>query len=76
MQQEFEIKPAHFIQIHKSSVYKSLYLTIPTPLEEFRPRNLKQSRVLLLHLTLELSGSFSYNMPLPQNPYQRDGFLP
>ena len=27
MQQEFELKLVHFIQIHKSSIYKSLYIT-------------------------------------------------
>ena len=58
MQQEFELKLVHFIQIHKSSVYKSLYITIPTPLEEFRPRNLEQGRVFLLHFALKLQSSF------------------
>ena len=28
MQQEFELKLVHFIQIHKSSGYKSLYITL------------------------------------------------
>ena len=42
MQQEFELKLVHFIQIHKSSVYKSLYITTElevnqrTPITELR----------------------------------------
>ena len=76
MQQEFELKLVHFIQIHKSSVYKSLYITIPTPLKEFRPRNLEQGRVFLLHFALKLPSSFFRRVTLPKYLDQRYSLIP